>query len=56
MHRARNSHRIFIPRLLLESSLQKNWREQTMLDIVFLALGVGLFALSIGYAYACDRL
>jgi hypothetical protein len=27
-----------------------------MLDIVFLALGVGLFVLSVGYAYACDRL
>jgi len=27
-----------------------------MLDIVMLALGVGLFAASIGYAYACERL
>jgi len=27
-----------------------------MLDVILLALGLGLFALSIGYAYACDRL
>jgi len=27
-----------------------------MLDVVLLALGLGFFALSIGYAYACDRL
>lgn len=28
----------------------------TMLDVIVLALGVAFFALSIGYAYACDRL
>jgi len=27
-----------------------------MLDVIVLALGVAFFALSIGYAYACDRL
>jgi len=27
-----------------------------MLDILMLALGVGFFALSIGYAHICDRL
>ncbi len=27
-----------------------------MLDIVLLALGLGLFVISVGYAYACDRL
>jgi hypothetical protein len=27
-----------------------------MLDIVMLAIGFGFFALSIGYAIACDRL
>jgi len=27
-----------------------------MLDFVMLALGLGFFALSIGYAYACERL
>jgi hypothetical protein len=28
----------------------------TMLDLILLALGLGFFALSVGYAYACDRL
>jgi hypothetical protein len=28
----------------------------SMLDILMLALGVGFFALSIGYAHICDRL
>jgi len=27
-----------------------------MLDVILLALGFAFFALSIGYAYACDRL
>jgi hypothetical protein len=27
-----------------------------MLDIVMLALGLGFFALSVGYTIACDRL
>lgn len=27
-----------------------------MLDLTLIALGLGLFALSIAYAYACDRL
>jgi hypothetical protein len=27
-----------------------------MLDVIFLAVGLGFFALSIGYVYACDRL
>jgi len=27
-----------------------------MLDFILLAMGLGFFALSIGYAYACDRL
>jgi len=27
-----------------------------MLDFILIAGGVGFFALSIGYAYACDRL
>jgi hypothetical protein len=31
-------------------------RSIQMLDLILLALGLGFFALSIGYAYACDRL
>jgi len=27
-----------------------------MLDVVMLALGLGFFAIAIGYAYACERL
>jgi len=27
-----------------------------MLDILMLGLGLGFFALSVGYAYGCDRL
>ncbi|MDB5618054.1 hypothetical protein [Tardiphaga sp.] len=30
--------------------------EFSMLDIVMLALGLGFFVLSVGYAYACERL
>ena len=32
-----------------------NW-SIAMLDILMLALGVGFFALSVGYTVACDRL
>jgi len=27
-----------------------------MLDLLMLAIGLGFFALSVGYAYACERL
>ena len=27
-----------------------------VLDVILLAVGLGFFALSIAYAYACDRL
>jgi hypothetical protein len=27
-----------------------------MLDLIMLAMGLGFFALSVGYAFACDRL
>jgi len=27
-----------------------------MLDLLMLAMGIGFFALSIGYAHVCDRL
>jgi len=27
-----------------------------MLDLIMLAIGLGFFAISIGYAYACERL
>ena len=31
-------------------------RSNPMLDILMLALGLGFFALAIGYTYACERL
>jgi hypothetical protein len=31
-------------------------KEHPMLDLILLALGLGFFVISIGYAYACDRL
>jgi len=27
-----------------------------MMDLMLLALGLGLFVLTVGYAYACERL
>jgi hypothetical protein len=30
--------------------------DSAMLDLVMLAIAFGLFALTIGYAYACERL
>jgi hypothetical protein len=30
--------------------------EHSMLDVIMLTLGLGFFAASLGYAYACDRL
>jgi hypothetical protein len=38
--------------LRLSSAIRSN----PMLDILMLALGLGLFALAIGYTYACERL
>jgi hypothetical protein len=31
-------------------------KEHQMLDVILLALGLGFFVLTVGYAYACDRL
>jgi hypothetical protein len=31
-------------------------KEHPMLDVIMLALGLGFFALSVGYTIACDRL
>jgi hypothetical protein len=31
-------------------------RSTPMLDLIMLAIGLGFFALSVGYAYACERL
>jgi hypothetical protein len=34
----------------------KRDKENLMLDIVMLALGLGFFAVAVGYTYACERL
>jgi hypothetical protein len=31
-------------------------QERPMLDLVMLAIGLAFFALTVGYAFACDRL
>jgi hypothetical protein len=31
-------------------------RSIQMMDLLMLAIGLGFFALSVGYAYACERL
>jgi hypothetical protein len=31
-------------------------KEHPVLDVILLALGLGFFALSIAYAFACERL
>jgi hypothetical protein len=31
-------------------------KERPMLDLILLAVGLGFFALSVAYVYACDRL
>ncbi len=31
-------------------------KEHPMMDVVMLAIGLGFFALSVGYVAACDRL
>lgn len=57
MYLNRNPHRFFIVRRLFASSLRNTFeREQSMFDLVLLAMGLVFFALSIGYAVACDRL
>ena len=57
MCRNDNSHRFLIARRLFESSLRNAFeREPRMFDFILLAMGLGFFALSISYAYACDRL
>jgi hypothetical protein len=57
IYRNRISHRFLMVRSLFASSLRNPIeREQSMFDLVLLAMGIGFFALAIGYAYACDRL
>jgi hypothetical protein len=36
--------------------MHRTSKDQPMLDVILLVAGLGLFALSIAYAYGCDRL
>jgi hypothetical protein len=45
----RNTHLLHGAQLRVGRSIQ-------MLDVILLALGLAFFALSVGYAYACDHL
>jgi len=59
IYRKRDSHRFFMSRPLIKNSLPShdaNLKGATMLDVILLVLGFAFFALSIGYAYACDWL
>jgi hypothetical protein len=38
------------------ASIAQRAQEFLMLDILMLALGLGFFILTVGYAYACERL
>jgi hypothetical protein len=40
----------------LEANSALSRKEIAMLDVLMLGLGLGLFALSIVYAFLCDRL
>ena len=57
MWRNGNPHRFLTVGWLIGSSLRNGpERGAKMLDFLLLALAAGLFVLTIGYAYACDRL
>jgi hypothetical protein len=43
-------------RYALTDARNERDKELFMLDVVMLALGLGFFAVGIGYAYACERL
>lgn len=43
-------------RTVCSAPLQPSHQELPMLDVVMLALGLGFFILTLGYAYACERL
>jgi hypothetical protein len=42
--------------LRAKTAARRTQRRRQMLDLILIALGLGFFALSVGYAYACDRL
>jgi hypothetical protein len=53
---ASSIHRVRVPRRRSCRRPDTPTKEHLMLDILMLALGLSFFAVSIGYAYACERL
>ncbi|WP_322515413.1 hypothetical protein SR870_20870 [Rhodopseudomonas palustris] len=47
-------HRFLIPLSLAES--KPDLQEASMFDFLMLLTGFGLFAVTIGYAFACERI
>jgi hypothetical protein len=45
-----------IARLVCRRTSFAHCRSSKMMDVIMLAIGLGFFALSVGYCYACDRL
>jgi hypothetical protein len=43
-------------RAVCSTSLRSLHQEHSMLDVVMLGFGLGFFILTLGYAYACERL
>jgi hypothetical protein len=42
--------------LLRRSCSDISRKEAAMLDVILIAVGLGMFALAIAYAYACEKL
>jgi hypothetical protein len=59
MHRTKSPDRAMRARRLaapFPGTKADPFEECSMLDVLMVALALGFFAVSVGYAYACDRL
>jgi hypothetical protein len=48
-------HSVVFPKIILGEARYRS-QGALMLDLILIALGLGFFAASVAYAYACDRL
>jgi hypothetical protein len=55
-NRQLSRYRDGLPSQRMEAPATPCRKEHAMLDLVLLALGLGFFALSVAYAYGCERL
>ncbi|MGZ5234549.1 MAG: hypothetical protein ACXWC3_31455 [Burkholderiales bacterium] len=46
----------FVASVVASAARHRTEGASKMLDVILLGLGLGFFVLTIGYAYACDRL